>query len=371
MKKFTCLICASILFLTNSCINNIATNENTITNINNDFNIKDKIINGRVDYSSFKIKNNTAISIGATVSVIYPSNYSDTNLRNTTMCTGLTDLNGNFSIALPNGFTPQVNDTYILESSRRINGPGTANISLRTYLRWNGTKWESITKNKILISKPTTAIASISDLNSSIITISDSINTIEYNQENIPAITYKSNLTETIYNRVLESVINIINVSFDPIEIIKTITNEGYALSNEGYIFNEVEQQIINTKTIKTALETYSVDWGGAYPNSVEVLKSEAISKNYWIGYMINPYAKPGTITQNIPHTINMSDYQSAKQTLKYKTVNLNSISDLKGVVLYEPVVKNNLIIKYFIYTVDTLGQFLKVNGSEYVLTNQ
>jgi hypothetical protein len=81
------------IFSLYSCSFESITGQNTIKKetISTNYNVK-----GIVQFESFKIKNEAEIVRKATVSIIYPSDYSDLALRNTTLATGLTNEQGLF-----------------------------------------------------------------------------------------------------------------------------------------------------------------------------------------------------------------------------------------------------------------------------------
>lgn len=84
---------------------------------------------------------------------------------NMTVVTGRTQPDGSFVLPI-NGFTPASNSYYLLEASRGLgnNAAGSAVARFRTYLRWTGTSWTSISGSTIVINPQTTAVAIISSL---------------------------------------------------------------------------------------------------------------------------------------------------------------------------------------------------------------
>ncbi len=103
----------------------------------------------------------------ATVSLLYPPEHPTS--ANVAVATGLTDNNGNFAINPNiNGFKYSVGEVFILEATKRIGTSGNAIMSLRTYIRWNGSLWESMTTPGIFINTKTTALAIIDSYDNSI-----------------------------------------------------------------------------------------------------------------------------------------------------------------------------------------------------------
>lgn len=113
----------------------------------------------------------------ATVSLLYPS--SDPTNPNMTIATGLTDINGNFTINLKPTFSPAINEVFVLEASKRIGGGGNALMSIRTYVKWSGIGWDSMTNSGVFINSKTTALSIIADNNKDKIKPSDTIKRID------------------------------------------------------------------------------------------------------------------------------------------------------------------------------------------------
>jgi hypothetical protein len=84
---------------------------------------------------------------------------------NMTVVTGRTQADGTFVLPI-NGFTPLPNTYYLLEASRGLgnHAAGNAVARFRTFLRWTGTAWTSISGGTIVINAQTTAVAIISSL---------------------------------------------------------------------------------------------------------------------------------------------------------------------------------------------------------------
>jgi hypothetical protein len=120
--------------------------------------------------------NLTDVSTQATVSIIYPPDHPT--LANKTVATGLTDNSGNFIINPAPSFAPAPNDIFVLEAVKRIGRVGHSTLGISTYIRWNGTGWDSITSPGILINTKTTALTIIAGRNGATISSADTINTI-------------------------------------------------------------------------------------------------------------------------------------------------------------------------------------------------
>ncbi|MFN8578797.1 MAG: hypothetical protein U0354_18365 [Candidatus Sericytochromatia bacterium] len=355
------------LFSLYSCSIENVYNQNLVKNqnISNKYNVK-----GIVQFDSFKVKNEGEIVRKATVSIIYPSDYTDLSLRNTTLATGLTDNNGAFNINQPQGYVPELNKVMILEASKRVNGVGNSMSTLRTHIKWNGTSWDSITTPTNYINSKTTSLALISALDSNIITPDQTINRIAYNNGEF-TVTYDTKLTEGIFGWMLNLVASLVYNYKDPAQEIFALGFDGKA-----YSFSMIEKTKENMLRYSTLLATYSVDWSGGYPETTEKLEQEAKSKMYW-NNLKNPFAEFETISQTLPSAMNYNDYQQAKTTLNYKGITLQNKADLKGIILYIPH-KYNTNSSFFdmsyLYAVDIFGELMKVNtktnSSVYYLTN-
>jgi hypothetical protein len=79
-----------------------------------------------------------------------------------------------------------------------------------------------------------------------------------------------------------------------------------------------------NMHVLQTIVETYGVDWGGLYPESLERLEKEATHASYWKGF-VNP--------------INQAQGRGLKKALlDYKTYkNFKPHANFAGMVFYEP----------------------------------
>ncbi|MFN8578795.1 MAG: hypothetical protein U0354_18355 [Candidatus Sericytochromatia bacterium] len=366
-KKIFSVALLSVLLSCNTEINQKQSSIN-LDNVNN-INIIDSnknqnnqkyIIKGQADLKDFgkgfSIKATDDIGIRATVSLIYPSDYTDANLREATIATGLTDVNGNFTINA--NFTPTLNQVMILEASKRGKGVGYASLSLRTHIMWTNTGWQSITGSGIKINQKTTAVALISSLEPNILSSNNTINKITYNGT-LATINYDTNFTEDKYKRYFSRVYFALENLYDPVKFY-------YDYAIERANTSSVKA---NMHTMQTTLETYSVDWSGLYPETLEALEQEAKDKKYW-KELKNPFNSSSTNTVYI----NDSEYQQAKTTLTFKGQPIEDMSFFRGAVIYKPYDTTNVngttLTAYFIYGLDMFGDYIKDRDVYFVLTN-
>ncbi|MEK7435042.1 MAG: hypothetical protein AABZ74_18070 [Cyanobacteriota bacterium] len=184
MKKIQHILLFSLisilLFTVSSC--NIEKKENIST-----IQVKKStnLFSGKVFFPDveLKFKLNATLSNIAPRSVItlnYPLDYSDQELKGSVIATGLSDTKGNFTLDSNSDFTPKENEVYILEASKRLKGVGFDNIGLRTNVKWNGKIWESINKNGLFIDSKTTALSIIQSLNPNIVNPLDTIKSMSF-----------------------------------------------------------------------------------------------------------------------------------------------------------------------------------------------
>ena len=316
-------------------------------NISTNYSIK-----GIVQFEGFKIKDipETEITRKATVSIIYPSDYSDLSLRNTTLGTGLTDDQGRFTINPNQGFVPEINKVMVLEAVKRVRGIGNSVSSLRTNIRWDGQKWEGISYPENYINVKTTSLALISALDPNIISSSETINRLNINN-GVSTVTFDAKLTEGIFNWMIDAVATTIYEFKDPGQEIYNLSIDGRAYTN-----STIYRVKNNMHRLQTVLETYAVDWGGVYPESAGILEQEAKAKSYWSNIK-NPFGDYEPISKTLPAVINFNEYEPAKSTLNYEGIQLENKGNLKGIVLYKPVTTT----LYYIYAVDISGELLKI----------
>lgn len=153
--------------------------------------INKKNISGKVDFEELKFKTKAAITDvvnTATISIITTSNSTT---PNQVRATGLTTSIGTFSINGEN-FSPLINDIYVLEASKRLSnsltvsgGVGNKILSVRTYIKWNGTNWTSITGDNIVINSKTTALTLLQGYDSTTIDPNLTINKISIDSQGL------------------------------------------------------------------------------------------------------------------------------------------------------------------------------------------
>lgn len=112
-----------------------------------------------------------------------------------------------------------------------------------------------------------------------------------------------------------------------------------------------------NMHTLQTMIETYAVDWGGIYPESLEAIESEAKieGRDYWKDFS-NPYTQGSGIGFR-GSMINFSEFSPGPE--------------FKGLAIYQPVVKpGEPIVSYKVFGVDETGKLLQDKGKDFYLTN-
>jgi hypothetical protein len=178
--------------------------------IDNNLKIK-TTITGQVDFSgSFKtMASLTDVAVGATVSLINPAD-------NVTFATGLTDSNGSFILNVESQFS--VNQIFILEATKRIGGPGNFGMAVRTFLKWTGSGWLSITTPNILVNTKTTAISIMASTNPDI-SPNDVIGKLDrVNNESV--LTPFGPVTDTSVNQVVALIGTALAQNQDPVSLI-------------------------------------------------------------------------------------------------------------------------------------------------------
>lgn len=100
-----------------------------------------------------------------------------------TVVVGKTDADGNFELKL-NGYEPSsaAGVTYLLEATKSLGGNATGKPALRfrTFLRWTGNSWKSITRGDIVISALTTALTIESSLDPANVQPIDTIEKVDH-----------------------------------------------------------------------------------------------------------------------------------------------------------------------------------------------
>ncbi|MFN8577223.1 MAG: pentapeptide repeat-containing protein [Candidatus Sericytochromatia bacterium] len=235
LKLPLALILSLSMFSCNTLTNTI--NDNININQSNNLNtIKGKVefprLNPKqVDKNSLSIKATLSeVGTNATVSLVYPPD--DISNPNLTIATGLTDNSGNFTINT--GFSPELNKIYLLEATKRIGASGNDLISVNTYIRHNGSVWESITSPSININKETTAIVVI-DKNDNSISSSDTIGKIVSG-----VINPIGSVTVQTINNVSAMVNSLLIDNSDPLRFISYINNEYFVIKETKHHKNNL-----------------------------------------------------------------------------------------------------------------------------------
>jgi Tol biopolymer transport system component len=174
-------------------------------------------LSGKVEFpDQFNLKATVGeVGSNATVSIIYPANHPT--MAGKTVATGLTNNSGDFTITPDAAFTLSPGDIFRLEAIRRVAGTGTSEVTLNTYIRWNGTGWTSITTPVVKINKETTALTII-EMNDNSLNPDDLIGKIS--SVNM-AYTQAGNITPQIYSDVTGLVGDVLIKNLDPIQYIK------------------------------------------------------------------------------------------------------------------------------------------------------
>lgn len=243
MKKNTSIILSLLLGVAFSCSTQIATTNNSANNLNA---IKTsvtnpRIVSGTVQFpeSGFKIKAKVdEIAQETTVSIIYPSDYSDSLKANKIVATGLTDSSGIFSINPDSNFNPNTNEIFVLEATKRTGGVGNSLMTVRTNVQWNGSEWLSITGNGIYINSYTTALAIISGYNPTVITASDTISKLSFSTNGDIDVPLSVNgIPKDTIENVVKLVDSVLNDSRDPFSVIKfNSANSSYSIDQKANI---------------------------------------------------------------------------------------------------------------------------------------
>lgn len=109
-----------------------------------------------------------------------------------------------------------------------------------------------------------------------------------------------------------------------------------------------------NMHAFQESAETYSIDWGGTYPENADDLRTEGIEKNYWRDFK-NPFTNTvdkGTTTLNNVSNggyIDPSDFPGGNMAYKKDTLN-------NGYAIYSADKEN--------------GRAIMNNGKAFFLTN-
>lgn len=221
----------------------------TQTSINSSSNIQIsnmKSIRGVVQFPSldFKIKADVSdVSTQATVSIIYPH---DSINANKVISTTVSDSNGVFDLNLT--IEAEVNEIFILEASKRLGGVGSNIMSLRTYIKWTGNEWQSMTSNGIYINSYTNALAVIAGYNKDKISSNDTIGKIAVNGNTV-TVSDIGTSPNIVIGSTVSTVKDLVNTALsnnnDPFQVIK-FDNGNYFIDNSGNIGDFINTFIAN-----------------------------------------------------------------------------------------------------------------------------
>ena len=114
-----------------------------------------------------------------------------------------------------------------------------------------------------------------------------------------------------------------------------------------------------NAHTFQTVLETYAVDYGGHY-DEFQIVKLEAEKKGYWKDFK-NPFDYKAKAIIDLQNSITINEL-----TGRVELQNFNA-----GTVLYDSVIENNFVAKYYLYGVSKEDNKLIVDkGQVFYLSN-
>lgn len=188
-KSFIALAMTAAMLTLSACQNATSPSVLSVNNASLSTNKVNSItISGKAEFpGKFNVKNHipsttlAQVADRATVSLIYPSDYSDPALRNVTISTALTKVDGSFDFSVDPNFQPLPNQAYKLEATKRVAeiaptsvGPGNPKkdlVSVRTLIKFTPTGVRSITGNapNLFINSKTTALALIQELSPTLI----------------------------------------------------------------------------------------------------------------------------------------------------------------------------------------------------------
>jgi Tol biopolymer transport system component len=191
-------------------------------------------ISGKADFPEmgFKLKAELAqLTLNSTVSIIYPASHATK--ANQTVASGLTDDSGNFIINPDSNFAPAIDETFILEATKRLGDNLVALMTIRTIIKWTASGWESISSPGIKINVATTALAVISDLNPAV-NQQDFINKINSGTGVITAV--NAEITAQTVKDVSGMVYDVLAKNQDPFKYI----------GKEGSIYKIINKDIFN-----------------------------------------------------------------------------------------------------------------------------
>jgi hypothetical protein len=190
-------------------------------------------LTGKVEFNlpeQLNIKSSTAdVGINATVALINTS-------TNVSVSSGVTDSSGDFSLTFYSSFTPSPNQVFVLQASKRTGGSNSPLLSLRTYVQWTGSGWNSITGGQTIINKETTALTIIEKNNSSV-NPPDVIGKISVSGGN-STLTPFGTVTVQLLTDVTSIITEVMNRDLDPVQYIE---------------YNGVKYQLKNPRPVSDA----------------------------------------------------------------------------------------------------------------------
>lgn len=125
-----------------------------------------------------------------------------------------------------------------------------------------------------------------------------------------------------------------------------------------------------NMHTVQTMIETYGVDWGGAYPTAYDQLRNEAINRAYAKDF-VNPFSGRTVSLQNNIDCLRLAE--TITGTFAPTSYNDASVyggpggAGCAGQVIYRRAVQGGL---YAIYGLDKAGIWIQDKGKVFELTN-
>lgn len=279
-KKLNILSCLIVSIFTISCSVNmdLKTDKSVKFLIPKKTNIK---LTGNIDYSFSKNKSfstkatETEIINKANVTLSYPSNYFKEEFRNELIGTTISNENGEFLMNLKDSFAPIFDQVYVLESSKRKNGQGNDNITLRTLVRWDGSKFESISGNDIVINSKTTTLSLLAGYSAVLPQDVISKLVINNNTYQLPesitnsTTTPPTNLSSITMNTALSMVENALSNNLDPVSSVilkngnlfySNMASSNVSLSGCINTCTDTLKIVTVTKEIPVGLETRPID---------------------------------------------------------------------------------------------------------------
>ncbi|MFN8672159.1 MAG: hypothetical protein U0457_08800 [Candidatus Sericytochromatia bacterium] len=198
---------------------------------------------GKVDFSKYSKFNTKAtieeIKNNSTISLIYPMDHASN--PNKTIATGLSDSKGNFIINPNQTFFPKNNDIYLLEAVKRIENNL---ISIRTYVKWSGTEWTSITGKNINLNSKTSALTNMISLISPKLNSNDAIETINISNNIITTTDIKKDgigvviISSDSINKVSDMLIDFtLSKNYDPSQYL-VYQNDRFTIKEPSFINN-------------------------------------------------------------------------------------------------------------------------------------